>query len=55
VSKVYRGLASDSKETLDKLVAYYNIYGAEPRQLAGIESSFSGVFTASEYRGAVFL
>jgi hypothetical protein len=55
VSKVYRGLASDSKETLDKLVAYYNIYSAEPRQLAGIESSFSGVFTASEYRGSVFL
>lgn len=55
VSKVYRGLASDSKETLDKLVAYYNIYAAEPRQLAGIESSFSGVFTSDSYRGAVFL
>jgi hypothetical protein len=55
VSKVYRGLASDSKQTLDKLIAYYNIYGAEPRQLAGIESSFSGVFTSNAYRGSVFL
>jgi hypothetical protein len=55
VSKVYRGLASDSKITLDKLVAQYNIYAAEPRQLAGIESSYSGVYTSSAYPGSVYL
>jgi hypothetical protein len=55
VSKVYRGLASDSKITLDKLVAQYNIYAAEPRQLAGIETAYSGVFTSNVYPGSVYL
>lgn len=38
VSKVYRGLARDSKEELDGLVAKYNIYEARPQQVGGIES-----------------
>jgi hypothetical protein len=49
VSKVYRGLSTDSKVNIDKLVAQYNIYGAEPRQLAGIESAWSGVYSSSAY------
>lgn len=40
VSKVYRGLSMDSKSNIDKLVAQYNIYSAEPRQVAGIEDLF---------------
>jgi hypothetical protein len=55
VSKVYRGLASDSKETLDKLIAQYNIYAAEPRQLAGIETAYSGVYTSNNYPSTVYI
>jgi hypothetical protein len=55
VSKVYRGLASDSKITLDKLIAQYNIYAAEPRQVAGIETAYSGVYTSNVYPGSVYL
>ena len=39
VSKVYRGLASDSQARIDRLVAHYNIYQAEPLQVGGIEGS----------------
>lgn len=43
VSKVYRGLASDSEAKLKDLIAAYNSYKAEPRQLGGIEAGyFSG-------------
>lgn len=43
VSKVYRGLASDSQIKLKDLIATYNSYKAEPRQLGGIEAGyFSG-------------
>ncbi len=43
VSKVYRGLAADSQVRLKELVAAYNSYRAEPRQLGGIEAGyFSG-------------
>jgi len=55
VSKVYRGLATDSKANIDKLVAHYNIYGAEPRQVGGIESSFSGIYVSNVYPGTVYL
>jgi hypothetical protein len=41
VSKVFRGLASDSKINMDKLIAQYNIYKAEPRQVGGIEDTYS--------------
>jgi len=40
VSKVYRGLAGDSQGRIDRLVAHYNIYQAEPLQVGGIEGSF---------------
>ncbi len=40
VSKVYRGLASDSQARINSLVAHYNIYQAEPLQVGGIEGSF---------------
>ena len=39
VSKVYRGLASDSMERVTRLAAQYNIYQAQPRQLGGIDGS----------------
>lgn len=39
VSKVYRGLANDSMDNIVRLSAQYNIYQAEPRQLAGIDGS----------------
>jgi hypothetical protein len=55
VSKVYRGLATDSKANIDKLVAQYNIYGAEPRQLGGIESSYSGIYVSNIYPGTVYV
>ena len=37
-AKVIRGLANDSKASLDKLVASYNMYQSEPRQVGGIEA-----------------
>jgi hypothetical protein len=37
VSKVYRGLANDSKAKLGDLVARYNIYEAKPQQVGGID------------------
>jgi hypothetical protein len=40
VSKVYRGLATDSQQKLKDLVYAYNSYKAEPRQLGGIEASY---------------
>ena len=43
VSKVYRGLASDSTENLKRLVAQYNIYQAQPSQLGGIDGSGRGL------------
>jgi hypothetical protein len=41
VSKTYRDLAKDSKAILDGLVAKYNIYGAKPLQVGGIESALT--------------
>lgn len=38
-AKVIRGMANDTKDNLDKLVARYNMYQAEPRQVGGIEAS----------------
>lgn len=40
VSKVYRGLATDSQAKLKELVFSYNSYKAEPRQLGGIEAGY---------------
>ena len=42
VSKVYRGLASDCMDKVTRLAAQYNIYQAQPRQLAGIDASGYG-------------
>ena len=39
VSKVYRGLASDSMANVERLSAQYNIYQAEPLQLGGVDGS----------------
>ena len=39
VSKVYRGLASDSMANVERLSAQYNIYEAQPLQLGGIDAS----------------
>lgn len=52
VSKVYRGLASDSQTKLKDLIATYNSYKAEPRQLGGIEAGYfsgSGSYYAYPY------
>jgi hypothetical protein len=38
VSKVYRGLAADAEERLQKLVHKYNIYRSSPSQVGGIEA-----------------
>lgn len=38
VSKTYRDLAKDCKQNLDSLVAKYNIYGAKPLQVGGVET-----------------
>ena len=52
VSTVYRGLATDSQARLKDLVATYNSYKAEPRQLGGIEAGFpSG---SGSYYGSAF-
>ena len=39
VSKVYRGLASDSMANIERLSAKYNIYQAQPRELHGVDGS----------------
>lgn len=39
ISKTFRDMAKDSKQTLDMMVAKYNIYTAKPLQVGGIESS----------------
>jgi len=37
VSKVYRGLASDSMDNIVRMAGQYNIYAAQPRQLGGVD------------------
>lgn len=37
-AKVLRGFATDAKATLDQLVAKYNMYQSEPRQVSGIDA-----------------
>ena len=39
VSKVYRGLATDSMDNIVRMAGQYNIYQAQPRQLGGIDGS----------------
>jgi hypothetical protein len=38
ISKTYKEMAKDAKQTLDMMVAKYNIYAAKPIQVAGIEA-----------------
>ena len=42
VAKVYRGLASDCMDNVERLAGQYNIYQAEPIQLGGIDGSGIG-------------
>jgi hypothetical protein len=42
VGKTYRDLAKEIKSQLDQLVTKYNIYGAKPLQVGGIEASSAG-------------
>tara|TARA_Y100000310_G_C20387057_1_gene670946 strand:- start:16 stop:507 length:492 start_codon:yes stop_codon:yes gene_type:complete len=37
IAKVYRGLAKDASEELEKIVYAYNFYQAKPRQVVGDE------------------
>jgi len=39
VSKLYRGLASDSHNKINEMVYKYNAYRGSPRQVGGIEAS----------------
>lgn len=38
-AKIIRGLANDAKTSIDELVARYNLYQSEPRQVGGIEAA----------------
>ena len=38
IGKTFRDLARDTKQTLDMMVAKYNIYAAKPLQVGGIEA-----------------
>lgn len=42
VAKVWRGLARDAREDLDKLVTSYNMYAAAPIQVFGLETYLTG-------------
>ena len=42
LAKTYRGLANDSKEELEKLITAYNMYQAEPLQVAGEDGLYVG-------------
>lgn len=39
ISKTYKDLAKDAKQTLDLMVAKYNIYAAKPLQVGGYEAT----------------
>jgi hypothetical protein len=39
VAKVYKSMVDESNQRIEKLVAQYNMYQAEPLQLGGIEST----------------
>jgi hypothetical protein len=38
IGKSFRDLARDTKQSLDAMVAKYNIYAAKPLQVGGIEA-----------------
>jgi len=47
VSKVYKSLAQESEEKIDKLAHQYNMYQSEPLQLGGLETD--AVLTIADY------
>ena len=47
LAKTYRGLATDAREEMERLVSSYNIYQAAPVQVAGEDGS--PIFTGSGY------
>ena len=47
LAKTYRGLATDARDEMEKLVASYNIYNAKPVQVAGEDGS--PIYTGSGY------
>jgi hypothetical protein len=51
ISKTYKEMAKDAKQTLDTMVAKYNIYASKPIQVAGIEAgnNCAPLTLASEY------
>ena len=54
IAKTYRGFAKDAQERLEMLVAKYNIYDAEPVQVAGTDASVDAsgdIYAAYDYRG----
>ena len=54
IAKTYRGFAKDAQERLEMLVAKYNIYDAQPVQVAGTDASVSAsgdIYSAYDYRG----
>jgi len=56
IAKTYRGFAKDAQERLDNLVGKYNIYAAEPVQVAGTDASTNAsgdIYAAYDYRGRV--
>ena len=56
IAKTYRGFAKDAQERLDMLVAKYNIYDAQPVQVAGTDASVDAsgdIYSAYDYRGRV--
>ena len=56
IAKTYRGFAKDAQERLETLVAKYNIYDAEPVQVAGTDASVDAsvdIYSAYDYRGRV--
>ena len=56
VAKVYKSMANDSKAKIDQLVAQYNIYSAQPRQVAGVEGTlWTGVLIDNTYPPATYV
>jgi hypothetical protein len=54
IAKTYRGFAKDAQERLETLVAKYNIYEAQPVQVAGTDASVDAsgdIYSAYDYRG----
>jgi uncharacterized protein YacL (UPF0231 family) len=51
VAKVYKSLAQDCEEKINKLAHQYNMYQSEPLQLGGLENDF--VHIVGEHRRSI--